>query len=74
MDRQGSGENMGSRLVTLADKFSLLNCLATGNVLPEASGEPDYSIGYAALEEERKKAKTYLDMVFQEAERAGLCD
>ena len=65
---------MGSRLMTLADKFSLRDCLAMGNVLPEVPAQPDYSAGCAALEEERRKSTAFLDMVFQEAERAGLCD
>ena len=71
-DREGSGENMGSRIRTLADKFQLEDCLVKNNSIPDVI-EADYSAGYAALEEERKKSKAFLDMVFQEAERAGLC-
>lgn len=71
-DREGSGENMGSRIRTLADKFQLEDCLVKNNSIPDVL-EADYSAGYAALEEERKKSKAFLDMVFQEAERAGLC-
>ena len=71
-DREGSGENMGSRIRTLADKFQLENCLVKNNCIPDV-GTVDYSAGYAALEEERKKSKAFLNMVFQEAERAGLC-
>lgn len=74
MDRQGSGDNMGSRLVTLAEKFSLQGCLVTGDCLPDLPEKPDYSAGFAALEEERKKAAAYLNLVFKEAERAKLCD
>ena len=71
-DREGGKENMSSRIRTLADKFSLENCLVKGNHIPDGD-VADYTAGYAALEEERKKSKAFLDMVFQEAERAGLC-
>lgn len=72
-DRKGSGEDMSSRLRTLASKFHLEDCMVNGEKLPQLSPVPDYSAGYAALEEERAKSKAFLDMVFQEAERAGLC-
>ncbi len=71
-DREGSAENMGSRIRTLADKFRLEDCLVKNNIIPDVI-EADYSAGYTALEAERKKSKAFLDMVFQEAERAGLC-
>lgn len=71
-DREGSAENMGSRIRTLADKFSLESCLVKDNCIPDVQ-EVNYSAGYAALEEERQKSKAFLDMVFEEAERAGLC-
>jgi len=71
-DREGSAENMSSRIKTLADKFHLEKCLVMNNIIPDPV-DTDYSAGYAALEEERKKSKAFLDMVFQEAERAGLC-
>ncbi|MBQ8833646.1 MAG: polysaccharide pyruvyl transferase family protein [Oscillospiraceae bacterium] len=72
-DRKGSGEDMSSRLRTLASKFHLEDCMVNGEKLPQLSPVPDYSAGYVALEEERAKSKAFLDMVFQEAERAGLC-
>lgn len=72
-DRKGSGEDMSSRLRTLASKFHLEDCMVNGEKLPLFPPVPDYSAGYAALEEERAKSKAFLDMVFQEAERAGLC-
>lgn len=73
-DRKGSGEDMSSRLRTLAFKFRLEACMADGEKLPVLPIVPDYSAGYVALEEERAKSKAFLDMVFQEAERAGLCN
>lgn len=74
MDREGGHENMSSRLETLANTFALRDCIVRGNDLPALDGEPDYTAGYAALEQEREKSKAFLDMVFREAERAGLCD
>ena len=71
-DRNG-GDDMSSRLVTLAKKFSLQCNLVKNDDLTNLSMKPDYSTGYLVLEEERKKSKAYLDMVFEEAERAGLC-
>ena len=71
--REGSGEDMSSRLETLADKFSLRSCLVHNEDLSDVPVAPDYSEGYRALEIERKKSKAFLDMVFEEAERAGLC-
>lgn len=73
-DRKGGGENMSSRLQTLASKFSLQDQLVQNENLDAIPLAPDYSAGYEALEEERKKSKAFLDMVFEEAERAGLCD
>ena len=72
-DRKGGGENMSSRLETLAAKFSLQEQLVQKENLDAIPVEIDYSRGYVALEEEREKSKQYLDMVFEEAERAGLC-
>ena len=71
--REGSKENMNSRLETLVEKFSLQQCVASGDELPNMD-ICDYSEGYAALENERAKADDYLKMVFSEAERVGLCD
>ena len=73
-NREGSRDDMSSRLETLASKFHLQGCMAEGDTLPDISGEADYSAGYEVLEQERKKSKAFLDMVFEEAERAGLCD
>lgn len=73
-DRKGSGSNMGSRLETLAVKFSLTHCLAVGDEMPVVPEQADYAAGHAALEAERQKADAFLRQVFQEAERAGLCD
>lgn len=72
-DRKGSADNMGSRLQTLAAKFGLQSSLAVGDAMPDLPVDVDYTAGFAALDEERKKSKAFLDMVFQEAERAGLC-
>lgn len=63
-DREGSGNNMGSRIDTFAAKFHLENCRVKGNALPENISEPDYTSGYQALEQEREKAKRFLDKVF----------
>lgn len=70
-DREGSAEDMSSRIRTLSDKFHLESCLVTDNRIPDM-WEADYSAGYGVLAEEREKSKAFLDMVFQEAERAGL--
>lgn len=72
-DRQGTGSNLGSRLKTLISKFSLQECFMTGDVLPDIRKQPDYTAGYKVLDEEREKSRAFLDMVFNEAERAGLC-
>jgi len=72
-DRQGAEENMSSRLETLAAKFGLHDNMVQNESLETVPVETDYSQGYLALEEERKKSKAFLDMVFKEAERAGLC-
>ena len=72
-DRKGSAENMSSRLETLSAKFGLQKQMVKDESLSEIPLNPDYSQGYVALEEEQKKSKAFLDMVFQEAERAGLC-
>lgn len=71
-DRQGAGDNMSSRLETLCGKFFLQDCMATGDVLPEISMTPDYSLGYTVLEEERTRSMEYFNMVFEEAERLRL--
>lgn len=72
-DREGSLEDMGSRLETLASKFDLRDNLVKADDLSSISGRPDYSKGYEALAAERQKSKAFLDMVFEEAERIGIC-
>lgn len=72
-DRAGSGENMSSRLETLCSKFGLGYCMVRGDEIPELPMTPDYSEGFAVLETERNRSKDYFDMVFEEAERLGLC-
>lgn len=73
-DRKGEGNSMSSRLETLAAKFHLEGCMAQGECLPDLPAEANYAAGYTALAAEREKSRAFLDMVFQEAERAGLCD
>lgn len=73
-DREGNENNMKSRMETLVAKFSLQDCVVAGNALPNIQTLPDYAVSYKTLKAEREKAKSFLDMVFQEAERAGLCD
>jgi hypothetical protein len=63
--RTGKGPDMGSRLKTFMDKFSLQACAAVETAMPEYCAEPDYSTGYAALEMEREKSKLFLDNVFK---------
>lgn len=63
--REGKGADMGSRINTLVEKFSLQDHVATGNVLPIGCDEHNYSVGYVALEEERAKSKAFLDNVFK---------
>ncbi len=72
-DRKGSADNMSSRLETLCSKFGLEHCMARGDEMPELPMTPDYSEGFAVLDAERKRSKDYLKMVFEEAERLGLC-
>lgn len=72
-DRAGNGENMSSRLETLCSKFGLEYCMARGDEIPELSMTPDYSEGFAVLDIERKRSNDYFKMVFEEAERLGLC-
>lgn len=64
--REGKGADMGSRMKTFMAKFSLEDCAAVGDTLPEYCAQPDFSSGYAALEEERAKSKTFLEKVFRE--------
>ena len=63
--RMGKGPDMGSRIKTFMDKFSLQDCAAAGDILPEYCAGPDYSAGYEALEAERKKSAAFLDQVFK---------
>lgn len=72
-DREGSLEDMGSRLETLASKFDLRDNLVKADDLSSISVKSDYSKGYEALAAERQKSKAFLDMVFEEAERIGIC-
>lgn len=70
MSRQGGKENMSSRLETLASKFQLQDRVIADDSLAELSEQVDYTAGYGVLEEERKKSKTFFDMVFREAGKA----
>ena len=63
--RAGKGPDMGSRIKTFMETFSLQGCAAVGDALPEYEAKPDYSVGYAALETERKRSKDFLDHVFE---------
>lgn len=63
--REDKGPDMGSRMKTFTAKFSLKGCAAAGDVLPAYEPEPDYSVGYAALEAERAKSRAFLDTVFK---------
>lgn len=62
--RQGEPADTGSRLETLVSRFHLEHCQVTGGQLP--GNTADYSRGYAALEQERNRARQFLDTVFQE--------
>ena len=63
--REDKGPDMGSRMKTFTAKFSLEHCAAVGNAMPEYEAQPDYSVGFAALETERIKSKNFLDNVFK---------
>lgn len=63
--RAGKGPDMGSRIKTFVETFSLQDCVAVSDILPEYTAEPDYSTGYAALEVQREKSKVFLDNVFK---------
>lgn len=71
--RQGSADDMSSRLRTLTEKFALGECLVRENI-PTVFPEAEYARGYETLERERKKADTYLRAVFTKTERTVLCD
>jgi len=71
--RKGSNQDMSSRIDTLAAKFNLGSCVVRGDELPEVLPQADYAAGMSALGQEREKAKEFLDMVFEEAQRKGLC-
>ncbi len=66
--RRGDGENMGSRLVTLTERFSLQDRAVADGGLDRVPDTADYQAGYAALEAERAKASAYLSKVFQGAQ------
>lgn len=66
--RQDKGPDMGSRMKTFMEKFSLEHCAAAGNVLPEYCADPDYSKGYAALDAERAKSTAFLNKAFSGAQ------
>ena len=63
-DREGEGNNMGSRIDTFTTKFHLEGCRVRGNDLPENIPEPDYSAGYKTLVDEREKSRRFLSKVF----------
>ena len=62
-NRQGQVHDIGGRLRTFVSKFSLEACVAQGDLVPDVSCEPDYSVGFQALEAERNKAKAFLGQV-----------
>ncbi len=61
--------NMGSRLETFTRTFHLERCLAAGDDLPGLTEPAFYGDGFAVLEEERKKAKAYLESVFADRKK-----
>lgn len=63
--RESKGPDMGSRIKTFMEKFSLRDCAAVEDALPAYCEHPDYTVGYAALEAEREKSKAFLDNVFK---------
>ena len=71
--RQGSADDMSSRLKTLTEKFALGDCLVRENT-PTAFPEANYAQGFERLELERKKTDAYLRAVFSKTERTVLCD
>jgi len=60
-DREGEGKTMGSRLDTLTETYSLQTFRVKETALPQLPEKADYSAGYTRLQEERRKAKQYLD-------------
>ena len=71
--RQGSADDMSSRLKTLTEKFALGDCLVRESI-PTAFPKADYARGFERLELERKKSDAYLRAVFSKTERTVLCD
>lgn len=64
-DREGEGETMGSRLDTLTETYGLQDCRVRDGCLPPIQVTADYSLGYARLQEERTRARNYLDRILQ---------
>lgn len=62
--REGEGSTMASRLDTLVKTYHLESCLARGDSLPPIPEKADYSRGFFRLEQERLRAKAYLDGIF----------
>ena len=59
-DREGSKENMGTRLDTLLSKFNLKNRRYNGKHITKENLEHDYTEAYKILEQERKKSERFL--------------
>lgn len=72
-NREGGQDDMGSRLKTLTSKFHLESSMVKENQIPDSVLTADYSAGYEVLAREKEKSKAFLDMVFREAEKVGLC-
>lgn len=66
--REGEGSTMSSRLDTLVNTYHLQSCRALGDSLPPIPEKADYSRGFSQLEQERLRAKVYLDGIFRREE------
>lgn len=63
--RNGTKENMNSRIETLLSKFDLQSQKYTG-VIDNAILQPDFNKANEILDEERKRAKEYFSSIFKE--------
>ena len=64
-DRAGKVPDMGSRLVTLTNKFHLEKCMIKDDKLSDTLFQVSYAEGKKILRKERQKADCFLDRVFQ---------
>lgn len=65
--REGEGSNMGSRLEWLLSHYQLQSCAVEEETILSIPEKADYSRGYKILEEDRLRARDFLNRIFLEA-------